>query len=244
MMEVFYYFNPLPPHGGRRAAHQEKHEEYTISIHSLRTEGDSAVLRTVLIKANFNPLPPHGGRQVRREENPITRLISIHSLRTEGDAERSAEKLKEAISIHSLRTEGDFPQFEQSLSRPAFQSTPSARRETKVDIFEIVGAVISIHSLRTEGDEKRRRIMQNKFLFQSTPSARRETSQIFYVSTHIAISIHSLRTEGDRLPSARRLPDNYFNPLPPHGGRQTMRVWRIILRVFQSTPSARRETRA
>ena len=34
------YFNPLPPHGGRRAA-------------------DSAYTRAV---ANFNPLPPHGGR--------------------------------------------------------------------------------------------------------------------------------------------------------------------------------------
>ena len=34
----------------------------------------------------------------------------------------------------------------------AFQSTPSAWRETKVNTFHVAAPVISIHSLRMEGD--------------------------------------------------------------------------------------------
>ena len=34
-------FNPLPPHGGRRALKEVEQDPYFISIHSLRMEGDS-----------------------------------------------------------------------------------------------------------------------------------------------------------------------------------------------------------
>ena len=56
------------------------------------------------------------------------------------------------------------------------------------------------------------------------------------------ISIHSLRMEGDRynLTSAMQYAD--FNPLPPHGGRQEITEIREKLEIFQSTPSAWRET--
>ena len=77
-------FNPLPPHGGRHnsyvcvlcictfqstpSAWRETDSRYTtynaktISIHSLRMEGDCFHLLSISIIAHFNPLPPHGGR--------------------------------------------------------------------------------------------------------------------------------------------------------------------------------------
>ena len=78
------YFNPLPPHGGRRAVNTCCTGIDTISIHSLRMEGDVCLGRRtwgVVISIHslrmegdmlrrlypnpflyFNPLPPHGGR--------------------------------------------------------------------------------------------------------------------------------------------------------------------------------------
>ena len=146
-----------------------------------------------------------------------------------------------------------------------FQSTPSAWRETiprwELDTISrnfnplpphggrhiIIGAffryrLISIHSLRMEGD---------------LPASS--------LSVCIKISIHSLRMEGDREIIYDILDGENFNPLPPHGGRphgpkastSTTHISIHSLRmegdrvsslggatvsVFQSTPSAWRET--
>ena len=58
----------------------------------------------------------------------------------------------------------------------------------------------------------------------------------------VLISIHSLRMEGD----VRRDHVMYdvwdFNPLPPHGGRLQAVQTCTPVGVFQSTPSAWRET--
>ena len=56
------------------------------------------------------------------------------------------------------------------------------------------------------------------------------------------ISIHSLHTEGDDVPIPRAYGKIDFNPLPPHGGRQTARHGPMRNTTFQSTPSTRRET--
>ena len=79
------------------------------------------------------------------------------------------------------------------------------------------------------------------------------------------ISIHSLRMEGD-IVFYRIFPScQHFNPLPPHGGRRRFSMWMpnphiisihslrmegdpstliytVLLSIFQSTPSAWRET--
>ena len=126
----------------------------------------------------------------------------------------------QCISIHSLRMEGDN------------------------GVMGLCGeAGISIHSLRMEGDPKRAERLLAGLIFQSTPSAWRETAplrSIFPFSKH-------------------------FNPLPPHGGRLDVRIiggivfcisihslrmegddreisFEMTLKVFQSTPSAWRET--
>ena len=80
----------------------------SISIHSLRVEGDGREL--------------HDALGVK---------ISIHSLRVEGDrSSRSRRQTMERISIHSLRVEGDQVERADQLYRAPFQSTPSVWRET------------------------------------------------------------------------------------------------------------------
>ncbi len=57
----------------------------TISIHSLRTEGDIVSGFRFYIIQYFNPLPPDGGRPCINVIVERINEISIHSLRTEGD---------------------------------------------------------------------------------------------------------------------------------------------------------------
>ena len=107
-----------------------------------------------------------------------------------------------------------------SLSLNVFQSTPSAWRETK----------------------SQRKHPGNRS-FQSTPSAWRETRPPCPDRVVSKISIHSLRMEGDHRRSIHVSWHCYFNPLPPHGGRPNPCFNLSVSPVFQSTPSAWRETR-
>ena len=123
----------------------------------------------------FNPLPPHGGRRYQDIMYDRNRNISIHSLRMEGDStKRKQQELDRKISIHSLRMEGDV------LTSGVFQE--------------------------------------------------------------LNISIHSLRMEGDYGYSDASDKHRHFNPLPPHGGRRLRVRHGILTWLFQSTPSAWRET--
>ena len=123
-----------------------------------------------------------------------------------------------------------------------FQSTPSAWRETSFCAVGRWRCFISIHSLRMEGDAFCKTLLCT-----------------------CSISIHSLRMEGDTLPvlwitcgiyfnplpphggrqcsPSKLYPKIYFNPLPPHGGRLRTMTDLIISMLFQSTPSAWRETK-
>ena len=109
--------------------------------------------------------------------------------------------------------------------------------------FPVVSAVIiSIHSLRMEGDTLSVGTSRSAAKFQSTPSAWRETPAKWHHQAFFDISIHSLRMEGDCLPPRRFPRGNHFNPLPPHGGRHPALVAFALKSLFQSTPSAWRET--
>ena len=125
---------------------------FTISIHSLRMEGDNCSHRVTLQNVHFNPLPPYGGRPERRclamkrfkfqstpsvwrETDTIIPIyldgsISIHSLRMEGDEVKTVGYIATNISIHSLRMEGDRSKVSVLLPVMPFQSTPSVWRET------------------------------------------------------------------------------------------------------------------
>ena len=145
------YFNPLSPHGGRPAAASYLPPHEGISIHSLRMEGDRYAVCGNVAAANFNPLPPHGGRL----NDIVDSLLPLH--------------------FNPLPPHGGRLSRETFFSTCVpFQSTPSAWRET----YDIDG----------NGDW---------ITFQSTPSAWRETLGAFDEIGVYSISIHSLRMEGD-----------------------------------------------
>ena len=113
------YFNPLPPCGGRPAAVLPSKDRRTISIHSLRVEGDQV-------------------ESCEKEDMHI----SIHSLRVEGDTHASLGKLRRIISIHSLRVEGDWADDAGAGAVCNFNPLPPCggrrkemRRDAGVDYF-------------------------------------------------------------------------------------------------------------
>ena len=191
------YFNPLPPHGGRRAVNTCCTGIDTISIHSLRMEGDVCLGRRtwgVVISIHslrmegdmlrrlypnpflyFNPLPPHGGRPFTTQNNGHDTVFQSTPSAWRETYRYYALEVIFYISIHSLRMEGD-----PLLACRSFQCIP-----------------ISIHSLRMEGDYFSARSVGIVKSFQSTPSAWRETTLRSRKSVHVGISIHSLRMEGD-----------------------------------------------
>ena len=211
-----------------------------ISIHSLRMEGDKIRLGLFFQLGHFNPLPPHGGRQ---------EYISGCEVGTVFQSTPSAWR--------------ETPSDSTGHGLSSFQSTPSAWRETQAIRIPCPPVCISIHSLRMEEDLVFLYILIHREKFQSTPSAWRET-RADYVSQQRwldfnplpphggrlyildecklteRISIHSLRMEGDA--KILFISIRHFNPLPPHGGRQ--HSFQIVFRnrIFQSTPSAWRET--
>ena len=81
---------------------------WDISIHSLRMEGDITFMFSVAIAKYFNPLPPHGGRR----HNPT--MIPAHS---------NFNPLPPHGGRLFAKPASDF--------NVAFQSTPSAWRETR-----------------------------------------------------------------------------------------------------------------
>ena len=219
------YFNPLPPHGGRRLNRR-------LSLFSRR---------------NFNPLPPHGGRPELIIAKTLGYVISIHSLRMEGDSKRFPVKCSPSVFqstpsawretvvksswlsrisyfnplpphggrrqpvLHGIGRSRYFNPLPPHGGRrmqtvppwmlSGFQSTPSAWRETCSPGVVSHDLVISIHSLRMEGDPPKHHRMSVYFLFQSTPSAWRET----------LLRLGNLSNWKN------------FNPLPPHGGRRMAR---------------------
>ena len=172
-----YHFNPLPPYGGRRVAgvltrwnkrFQSTPSVWretlsfvtnpfslTISIHSLRMEGDnrydSAVYKRELFQStpsvwretftsydNLHPITFQSTPSVWRETlvDIVRRLCynNFNPLPPYGGRLQPRRWVgeREFISIHSLRMEGDF-----------------------VFIFSLLQFNISIHSLRMEGDNYR-----------------------------------------------------------------------------------------
>ena len=215
------HFNPLPPHGGRR-------------------QGSS---RCTAPNPHFNPLPPHGGRHHFQIIVNLVSGISIHSLRMEGDWEIPADWNCHEIfqstpsawretsynwifckiqrNFNPLPPHGGRPQLRGTTSGDwLFQSTPSAWRETRGFRTMTGKRFISIHSLRMEGDLISVQKLQPISVFQSTPSAWRET----FISGSTGRSHPAFQST----PSAWRETQelvvsyvhmDYFNPLPPHGGR-------------------------
>ena len=213
------YFNPLPPHGGRRSIIQFLCGNY----------------------CHFNPLPPHGGRL-----KSIVYTGCSPSFQSTPSAWRETAFPSYAvspipISIHSLRMEGDVDTFNYFIDTVKFQSTPSAWRETaflpQCAIHDVFQSTPSAWRETTFVGFCKTSLKR----FQSTPSAWRETERPCFYYRLICISIHSLRMEGDGRCQLREcIPDN-FNPLPPHGGRLSLSIHTAPARSHISIHSLRME---
>ena len=214
-----FYFNPRPPRGGRppalvspwywmrfqstpsaRRATQTNGPAATlplISIHALREEGDRTPPTGWASWPYFNPRPPRGGR---RSRPPKPGMSAGYFNPRPPRGGRLVQYIADNISS-------------------VFQSTPSARRATFLELVVVNGRKISIHALREEGDCRLSKSQRCISLFQSTPSARRATRVVVAIRFPPLISIHALREEGDCGGPHPPHPPQYFNPRPPRGGR-------------------------
>ena len=215
-----FNFNPLPPHGGRlglknltiqanlfqstpsawreTVVKSSLYPTISISIHSLRMEGDRWKSLHRSQKSHFNPLPPHGGRLGATNTTSTSRTFqSTPSAWRETRLSRNFFRFFPFQSTPSAWRETQ--RLGKSPEPKIFQSTPSAWRETFCSALVKAFCGISIHSLRMEGDFLFFAEIVLHWEFQSTPSAWRET----LTNKMISLSF------------------GYFNPLPPHGGRHT-----------------------
>ncbi len=270
-LHVTTHFNPRPPHGGRATVHPKSYTvKYIIFQSTPSIRRTTFHTRTpALPSSNFNPRPPHGGRphvalylQYRSFFccfsiflfhlfvffldflggvflKPNTETIFIYRVlhdfipilwcRYSGGHDSTSFF---TIS-HIARERGSVVYFNPSPS--AWRATanwtqvdahidfnprpPHGGRRREYNMRQVT-LDISIHALRMEGDAVTRNPIASLCPFQSTPSAWR--------ATRCPV----------RCPSGRE----YFNPRPPHGGRQVDFSGNVSMSGFQSTPSAWRAT--
>ena len=128
-------------------------DDFVISIHALRREGDQMYWLTVMLHINFNPRPPQGGRQADLFNITEKFQISIHALRREGDLQfKKSFLLYWMISIHALRREGDFIDNKICTEFCYFNPRPPQGGRRQCSLASLGVSEISIHALRREGD--------------------------------------------------------------------------------------------
>ena len=191
-----WHFNPLPPCGGRLLTHSARCTE-----------------------KHFNPLPPCGGRPCNARPCYVP-VVYFNPLPPCGGRQSAQyNRFKEAIfqSTPSVWRE-TMKNGAVTKSRP-FQSTPSVWRET---VSAVVSVAMSDHFNPLPpcgGRHGAAKDADQLAAFQSTPSVWRETAKLATETGLSVISIHSLRVEGDLQTAGAVGCTQYFNPLPPCGGR-------------------------
>ena len=138
--------------------------------------------------------------------------------------------------------EGDFRNIVRIARSVHFNPLPPHGGRLKGEFGETRIDDISIHSLRMEGDILE--VPESMFLenFNPLPPHGGRLYRSSHHRINRCISIHSLRMEGDMIVHCTRKHTIHFNPLPPHGGRQFDFSVGSRIALFQSTPSAWRET--
>ena len=148
------------------------------------------------------------------------------------------------VSIHSLRKKGDIFPNNRRQNQKRFNPLPSQEgRHTLSSTSE--KPVACFNPLPSqEGRPCPDPCNTIRVMFQSTPFARRETIKRPPITPQRSVSIHSLRKKGDlHQHNSEQLPRR-FNPLPSQEGRQLLSMHWMVMRMFQSTPFARRETQS
>ncbi len=191
-----------------------------ISIHSLRMEGDGNSQTFGEWLEDFNPLPPHGGRQLEYARPAVEENFNPlppHGGRPIGKA--VGDDVPD-ISIHSLRMEGDATlKHNWGISR-YFNPLPP-------------------HGGRLVAGYRRTHVARH---FNPLPPHGGRLF-LFLFSVFMTENFNPLPPHGGRqLTFDLEYIITYFNPLPPHGGRPFSSSDRVTRSLFQSTPSAWRET--
>ena len=168
---------------------------------------------------NFYPRPPRGGRPRR-----ICNTAGARSF----------------LSTPSARRATATPPIPENSFE--FLSTPSARRATSNGLHSKIHHKISIHALREEGDHRHKQAAEDLHHFYPRPPRGGRLHAVFCPRLLVAISIHALREEGDGLHHHLHGARRHFYPRPPRGGRLEAYIKPLGLRLFLSTPSARRAT--
>ena len=146
------------------------------------------------------------------------------------------------ISIHALREEGDLRILCAGVLQPGFLSTPSARRATLITIQFQKYHLISIHALREEGDCGHLAFLLSFGDFYPRPPRGGRLMHLGFTVQAADISIHALREEGDIKVANHRIADLIsIHALREEGDTGGMPRPRAV-KVFLSTPSARRAT--
>ena len=121
------------------------------------------------------------------------------------------------ISIHTFLTEGDFVQSLKKSHRRAFQSTPSLRKVTTLNLQGSENIFISIHTFLTEGDTLIScELLEYQFISIHTFLTEGDKRPDWYSPT-LRISIHTFLTEGDLPILLNQHQSLYFNPHLPYG---------------------------
>ena len=215
-----YDFYPRPPRGGRLR-------------HSSKLQQD---------KGYFYPRPPRGGRLCI----PCACWLCPRFLSTPSARRATAHKCPHCaglhISIHALREEGDLPWLSLCSAIGKFLSTPSARRATDAPLIWATSLMYFYPRPLRGGRRAKAAIEDADEIFLSTPSARRATEESASQEHRQHISIHALCEEGDCCRWGSSPGCVYFYPRPLRGGRLEAYIKPLGLRLFLSTPSARRAT--
>ena len=150
-------------------------QQYYISIHALREEGDCLCCRNHSVVFVFQSTP-----SARR----ATRLPSIPAVGCNYFNPRPPRggRLCASASV---------------LGMVVFQSTPSARRATFPVFPQDAVRTISIHALREEGDATDKTGSYGQKNFNPRPPRGGRLTDLTAYALHEVISIHALREEGD-----------------------------------------------
>ncbi len=119
---------------------------------------------------------------------------------------------------------------------PAFQSTPSAWRETLLPILSHL-LKMYFNPLPPHGGRPVNGTAGNhRLYFNPLPPHGGRPVHLDIYRFVVDISIHSLRMEGDCIPISRILQTCHFNPLPPHGGRRRILSGGNVMSHFNPLP--------
>ena len=219
-------------------------EEFEISIHALREEGDQNEVCGLLVLLDFYPRPPRGGRPgPKRTFTAGWIFLSTPSARR-ATLILPALALCRLISIHALREEGDCSRLSLSTMSRIFLSTPSARRATCASVAPMLLAMAYFYPRPPRGG---RLVAASAFTPLSNFYPRPPRGGRLVESTRhgnaVDISIHALREEGDGGPRGPfRFLQISIHALREEGDRRCSNHPEQVS-GFLSTPSARRATR-